>query len=57
MIAIDGAIRLVEKHAKYCEFASSYGERGYDDPEKGILFANWNNVPRFIMDGLERRGF
>lgn len=51
------ALSLVEKHAKYADFASSYGEPGYDDPQAGIIFANWNDVPRYIMDGLERRGF
>ena len=54
---IQTAIALVEKHAQYCEFASHYGEPGYTDPKLGILFANWNNVPQFISDALERRGF
>lgn len=31
------------------EWANSYGEPGYTDPEKCILFANWNDVEREFM--------
>ena len=34
-----------------------YGEPGYTDPKKLILFANWNRVPTYIQEGLERRGY
>ena len=27
------------------EWCSHYGEPGYTDPPRGILFANWNNIP------------
>lgn len=40
-----------------CEFAVEYGEKGYDKPKAGILFANWNHVPKHICAALERRGF
>jgi hypothetical protein len=40
-----------------CGYASTYGEPGYTDPEKGILFANWNNIPRAFFDYLEAQGY
>lgn len=46
---------LVEKQELgYCD---SYGEPGYTDPEKSILFCNWNNVSNRISDYLEQAGF
>ena len=47
--------RLTESH--YLEFADSYGEPGYTDPEKGILFANWNDVPKSAQEFLESQGY
>src|SRR5215831_14773837 len=41
----------------YIEWCSHYGEPGYTDPEKGILFANWNDVPKELSDSLEAEGF
>jgi len=41
----------------YIEFCQSYGEKGYDNPKRGILFANWNKFPRFIDELLERAGY
>ncbi len=38
-------------------FASSYGEPGYDDPRSGILFANWNYFSKKAVDILERAGY
>lgn len=46
---------LQEKH--YCEWSAEYGEPGYSQPEKGILFANWNPVPRGLCDWLESCGY
>lgn len=46
---------LQEKH--YADFANSYGEPGYADPEKGIIFANWNDVPKGLADWLEKCGY
>jgi hypothetical protein len=59
MLTVEGAINLVNKHTRYDEtqYAESYGEPGYTNPERGILFANWNDVPGYIQEGLERRGF
>ena len=34
-----------------------YGEPGYTDPKKLILFADWNKAPTYIQEGLERRGY
>ncbi len=36
---------------------SEYGELGYDKPEKGILFANWNDISDPIKNYLEKAGF
>lgn len=46
-----------DKHNEQVEFAGHYGEPGYSDPEKGIVFANWNNIPKRIADGLEAQGY
>lgn len=46
---------LAEKHG--AEFASAYGEPGYSDPEKGIILANWNAIPKGLADWLERCGY
>lgn len=46
---------LQEKH--YAEWCSVYGEPGYTDPEKGIILANWNNIPKGLADWLEKCGY
>jgi len=46
---------LADKHC--AEFACTYGEPGYSDPAKGIVLANWNNVPDGLGDWLERCGY
>lgn len=46
---------LQDKHD--ARFASTYGEPGYSDPERGIIFANWNNVPKGMADWLESVGY
>lgn len=46
---------LMEKHN--AEFASCYGEPGYTDPARGIIFADWNKIPRGLGDWLESKGF
>lgn len=46
---------LCEVHdAEYC---SHYGEPGYHDPEKGIIFCDWNNIPDVLTDILEEHGY
>jgi hypothetical protein len=39
------------------QYASAYAEKGYKDPEAGILFANWNDVSRRVQDILARAGY
>lgn len=46
---------LQENH--YADYASTYGEPGYQDAEKGILFADWNNVPCGLSKWLEKIGY
>lgn len=46
---------LVTQH--YLEWCSEYGEPGYSQPETGVMLANWNPIPRTIMDYLEAQGF
>jgi hypothetical protein len=41
-------------HAEYC---SGYGELGYHSPEKGIIFANWNDIDSDIQDLLTDNGY
>lgn len=38
-------------------YVEKMAEPGYDQPEKGVILANWNNVPHHIAKGLELRGF
>ena len=38
-------------------FAGEYAELGYSQPEKGILFANWNLFPRGVDTLLESMGY
>jgi hypothetical protein len=53
---LDKAIRYLQDNHQL-EHASTYGEPGYQDPEKGILFANWNNVPDGLAEWLEKCGY
>src|SRR5271165_4945260 len=38
-------------------YAHEYAEPGYDQPKKGILFADWNHFPRDLDRILERYGY
>ena len=38
-------------------YATEYAEPGYDKPKKGILFANWNTLPRDLDTILEKLGY
>lgn len=38
-------------------YAPGFAEKGYDEPRKGVLFANWNVFPSKIDDILERMGY
>ena len=46
---------LTEKH--YLESCGQYGEDGYNDPETGILFCDWNDIAQITQDYLEEAGF
>jgi len=38
-------------------WAPGYAEKGYDDPKRGVLFANWNYFARGLDSILERAGY
>lgn len=38
-------------------WAPKYAEPGYDQPEKCVLMANWNEFPRGLDTLLERAGY
>lgn len=46
---------LQEKH--FMNYADEYGERGYTNPEKSILFANWNDISDTVQEYLELAGY
>jgi hypothetical protein len=46
---------LQEKHS--AEWCAEYGEPGYTNPDKGIIFANWNDIPNGLADWLEKCGY
>ena len=56
MNTVDAFIKWCEQRNEYVEYCGTYGEPGYTDPEKGILFANWNDIPKRWADRLEREG-
>lgn len=38
-------------------FANGYAEPGYQDTDKGVLFANWNCFSKRVVDVLESAGY
>lgn len=49
---------IVEKHTNGdYTYSSNYGEPGYTDPEQLILFANWNDTPKYLTNWLENHGY
>ena len=48
---------LLEKRGAYPAYCSRYGEEGYDDPEKSIIFADWNHVSKRVYSWLESHGY
>jgi hypothetical protein len=38
-------------------YAPSYADKRTDQPRKGVVWANWNCLPRELGDLLERMGF
>src|SRR5207244_4863009 len=58
MIISEQAIEaLLQKRCGEVDWCSTYGEPGYSDPERGIIFANWNHVSRPVQDWLEHHGY
>ena len=59
MLNLGKAMELAKRHVRHedVDCANEYGERGYDATQAGILFADWNDSPAWLRDGLERRGF
>lgn len=39
------------------DYANEYGEPGYSDPTKGILFSDWNDIPESLQKRLESQGY
>lgn len=39
------------------QWCSRYGEPGYNDPARGVLICNWNDVPKWIAEYVEEAGF
>lgn len=56
---VNSVLELCQRYVRYqdVDYAPNYGEPGYSDPETGILFANWNDCPKWLIAGLERRGY
>lgn len=57
IVDIATAMSLVHRYYEYAVYVSRFGEEQYENPEHGIILADWNIVPNYIMEGLERRGF
>ncbi len=49
--------RTAEQEVANMGYATAYAEPGYAQPTKGILFANWNYLPRDFDKVLERAGY
>ncbi len=49
--------RDVQSEIENMSFASGYAEPGYTDPDKCVLFANWNVFPRNFDRVLESAGY
>lgn len=44
-------------NTQYAEWCNEYGEPGYSQPEKGIILANWNDIPKGLAQWLEKCGY
>jgi len=49
--------RACETEIDNLGYAPAYAEPGYTDPERGILFADWNKFPRDFDRVLQRAGY
>lgn len=50
---------ILTKRGKYLEYCDDYGEKGYskddDKDENVILFSDWNDLPKHVMNAIERQ--
>lgn len=49
--------RFCEVNNLQLQDANEYGDPGYEKPARGILLANWNDIPQALQDRLEKQGF
>jgi hypothetical protein len=57
-ISAEAIHALIEKRCRGdVDWCSSYGEPGYSDSERGIIFANWNKVSQSVQDWLEHHDY
>lgn len=52
-----GYVRFAQSEIENMAYARKYAEPGYTQPEKGILFANWNYFPCGLDTILEHYGY
>lgn len=50
-------LTFCEVNSTEIDWAKEYGEPGYSAPERGIIFSNWNNIPKALADRLEAQGY
>jgi hypothetical protein len=55
--AVQSYRRSAEQAIEWMNFCSEYGEPSHTNPQKMILFADWNNFPRGVCDLLEKQGY
>lgn len=46
-----------EVNNQQLEWADEYGEPGYTNPTQGILFCDWNEIPKALSKRLEAQGW
>lgn len=56
-VTAETIMHLLDKRGAYPEECRSYGEPGYSDPDRFIIFANWNHVKRSTYEWLESHGY
>src|ERR1700733_2652991 len=49
--------RRAESEIDCMQYAHAYGEPGYTDPKKAILFANWNYFCKEVYNLLGKAGY
>lgn len=54
---VDALRAFCDVNSLQLEWAAQYGEPGYTTPAKGILFADWNDIPQKLQDRLETQGY